>query len=95
MMRTANPALNSKTFDQFGVAFSRESSNVMTLQGTVNQTGFLLLILVAAGTITWRMTTQNPGTVYPWMIFGLIFGLVTLVWLYLEILRLLAKLRNR
>jgi len=92
MMRTANPALNSKTFDQFGVNFSRDTSNVMTLQGTVYKTGFLLLILTAAGVITWRMATQGtvttPGTgaginaaAFPWMIGGaiggLIFGLIT------------------
>lgn len=76
MMRTANPALNSKIFDQFGVDFSRESSNVMTLQGTVNKTGFLLLILVAAGMITWRMATQGTGSAYPWMIGGAIGGFI-------------------
>jgi len=81
MMRTANPALNSKTFDQFGVDFSADKSNTMTLQGTVNKTGFLLLILTASGIITWRMAAQGQGAAYPWMIGGaiggLIFGLIT------------------
>jgi uncharacterized YccA/Bax inhibitor family protein len=83
MMRTANPALNEKTFGSFGDYNTRESSDLMTLQGTVTKTGFLLLILVAAGAFTWKMTgqAQNPGQVVPWLIGGvvggLIFGLIT------------------
>jgi uncharacterized YccA/Bax inhibitor family protein len=76
MMRTANPALNDKTFSQFGAGFAHEASDVMTLQGTVFKTGFLLAILTAAGAITWKMTYQNPAGAYPWLIGGLIGGLI-------------------
>ena len=37
MMRTANPALNAKTFSQLG--YPVDTNNAMTLQGTVNKTG--------------------------------------------------------
>jgi len=82
MMRTANPALNDKTFANFGASFdTRDRSDLMSLQGTVTKTGFLLAILVAAGAFTWKMTYQNPAGAYPWLIGGviggLIFGLVT------------------
>ncbi len=83
MMRTANPALNDRTFDQFDVAYGAERSDVMTLQGTVTKTGLLLLILVAAGAFTWGQTYQasSQASVAPWiiggLIGGLIFGLVT------------------
>ncbi len=79
MMRTANPALNDRTFDQFGASFdTRERSDLMSLQGTVTKTGFLLIILVAAGAFTWKMTNQaqGMGPVMPWMIGGLIGGLI-------------------
>lgn len=75
-MRTANPALNDKTFGQYAVGYDQERSDAMTLQGTVFKTGFLLLILTAAGAFTWKMTYQTPEAVYPWLIGGLIGGLV-------------------
>jgi uncharacterized YccA/Bax inhibitor family protein len=78
MMRTANPALNDKTFGQFDLGYDIDRSDTMTLQGTVTKTGFLLLLLVAAGAFTWKMTyqAQTPQAVMPWLIGGLIGGLV-------------------
>src|SRR5260370_913118 len=145
LMRTSNPALNEKAF-KGQVAFGE----AMTLQGTVNKTGFLLLCVVATAAWTWGLShSPVPGAAGPWMIGGLFgmqvagingsgivgigfslfvvviaalnlvldfdmietgvrngapkfmewygaFGLmVTLIWLYLEILRLLAKARRR
>jgi uncharacterized YccA/Bax inhibitor family protein len=77
-MRTANPALNDGTFDQFDMSFDTERSDAMSLQGTVFKTGVLLAIVVAAGAFTWRMTYQAPtqAAVMPWIIGGLIGGLV-------------------
>jgi uncharacterized YccA/Bax inhibitor family protein len=49
MMRTANPALNDKTFQQIGTVGYSDS---MTLQGTVNKTGMMLLLLVAGAAYT-------------------------------------------
>lgn len=87
MMRTANPALNDRTFGQYAVGYDQTRSDAMTLQGTVTKTGVLLLILSAAGAFTWKMAYQAPalpGTpqaldlapVMPWMIGGLIGGLI-------------------
>lgn len=81
MMRTANPALNDKTFGDFGGYQTQERSDLMSLQGTVFKTGYLLVVLVAAGAFTWAKTYQDPGGAYPWLIGGviggLIFGLIT------------------
>src|SRR5437667_12797399 len=52
-MRTSNPALNAKTFERFGPIAAGEG---MTIEGTVNRTGFLLLVLVATATYTWMQT---------------------------------------
>jgi uncharacterized YccA/Bax inhibitor family protein len=79
-MRSSNPALNSKTFDQFGPV-STSSSEVMTIDGTVNKTGILLLIVMASAFFVWRMyfTSHNPAMVSPWMLGGAIGGLIVAI----------------
>jgi len=79
-MRSSNPALSSKTFDQFGPV-SAASSEVMTIDGTVNKTGILLLIVMASAFFVWRMyfTSQNPAVVSPWMLGGAIGGLIVAI----------------
>ena len=44
LLRTSNPALNDKIFQGSGVG----TGEAMTLNGTVNKTGFLLLLVVAS-----------------------------------------------
>ena len=76
-MRSSNPALNSKTFDQFG-PLSATSTEVMTIDGTVNKTAILLLIAIGTSFFVWRMyfMSQNPAVVTPWMLGGAIGGLI-------------------
>ena len=72
LMRTSNPALNEKAF-QGQVAFG----DAMTLQGTVNKTGLLLLCVVATAAWTWGLShSETPQAAIPWMIGGLIGGFV-------------------
>ncbi len=81
MMRTANPALNSKTF--LGSGHAEDVSSMMTIQGTVNKTFIMLVFLLVPATIMWNMffTSQSPQVVMPWAIGGAIggfvFGLIT------------------
>lgn len=71
--RTSNPALNENTF-RGQVAVDGEA---MTLQGTVNKTGILLLCAVATAAWTWGIEhSQTPEAAAPWMLGGLIGGLV-------------------
>jgi uncharacterized YccA/Bax inhibitor family protein len=79
-MRSSNPALNSKTFDQFGPV-SASSSGVMTIDGTVNKTAILLLLAIGTSAFVWRMyfTSQNPAVVSPWMLGGAIGGLIVAI----------------
>jgi uncharacterized YccA/Bax inhibitor family protein len=71
-MRTSNPALNEKAF-KGQVAIGE----AMTLQGTVNKTGLLLLCVVATAAWTWGLAHSNtPEAVYPWMIGGVLGGFV-------------------
>ncbi len=48
----------------------------MTLQGTVNRTGFLLLLAFGTAIYTWKMGMENPAAVKGWLIGGAIGGLV-------------------
>ena len=74
MMRTANPALNDKTFQHIGTG---EYTDSMTLQGTVNKTGLMLLLLVAGAAYTWSLFLEgNTGSLSLWMMAGVIGGLV-------------------
>jgi uncharacterized YccA/Bax inhibitor family protein len=75
-MRTANPALNSKTFQEYSSRAGVVDS--MTIQGTVNKSAILLCFLLLSAGWTWNMfyTSGNPAAVMPWMIGGAIGGLV-------------------
>ncbi|MBW8312386.1 MAG: Bax inhibitor-1/YccA family protein [Rhizobium sp.] len=78
-MRSGNPALNQNTFLDVGSGqvVSRDASQVMTLNGTVNKTGFLLLLAVATAAYTWSLyDPMNPGAVMPWMLAGGIGGFI-------------------
>ena len=78
-MRSGNPALNQNTFLDVstGQLVSGAGAGTMTLNGTVNKTGIMLLLLVATAAYTWSLfTPENPGAVMPWMLGGLGGGLV-------------------
>ncbi len=82
MMRTANPALNSKTFDEVIAGGEK-----MTIQGTVNKTALSLFLLVGTAMYTWNMFFDSAGLdgvgdmsiVYPWMIGGGIGGFIVAI----------------
>ena len=73
LFKTSNPALNENTFEG-RVAVAGEA---MTLQGTVNKTGVLLLCVVITAAWTWGIAhSQTPEAALPWMTGGLVGGLV-------------------
>ena len=72
LLRTSNPALNAKAF-QGQVA----AGEAMTLQGTVNKTGILLICTVATAAWTWeRFAHAGAQAVMPLLIGGAIGGFV-------------------
>ncbi len=79
LMRTSNPALNDQAFRGQYAA----TGEAMTLEGTVNKTGLLLLCTAATAAWTWHLFTQSESaaSVLPllWLgtIGGFIFALVT------------------
>jgi len=74
-MRGSSPALNSRTFERYaGYAGAR-----MTVEGTINKTGFLLLCMVVPATWMWIQVMQGAGsfdTPSPAVGLGLIGGLI-------------------
>jgi uncharacterized YccA/Bax inhibitor family protein len=89
LMKTSNPALSDKTFRDLsggqygGLGGLVDAANRMTLSGTVNKTGVLLICALATAGWTWHlfMQSRDMTDVMPLMLVGmfggLIFGLVT------------------
>jgi uncharacterized YccA/Bax inhibitor family protein len=81
LMKTSNPALGDKTFRDLanaGPSGILDSTSQMTLSGTVNKTGILLLCTMATAAWTWRMflVDRDPSSVMGLMLVGLIGGLI-------------------
>ena len=72
-MRTSNPVLSDRRFES-----SAELGGGMTLEGTVNKTGLLLLCSIATAGWTWHLFTQSHSvaTVLPLLWGGTIGGFV-------------------
>ena len=74
-MRTGNPALSDQTFRALPYAGEQEA---MTVQGTVNKTGLLLLCVILTAGWVWHLffQTSNPASVSVWIMIGAIGGLI-------------------
>lgn len=74
LMKTANPALGENTFREV----SGFAGDTMTVSGTVNKAGILLLLCVASAAWTWNRfwATGDPASVAPMMVVGGIGGFI-------------------
>ncbi|MGB7266107.1 MAG: Bax inhibitor-1/YccA family protein [Terracidiphilus sp.] len=82
LIKTSNPALGQNTFSdaarsQYGGSLIDASAR-MTLNGTVNKTGILLLCAVATAAWTWNsfLQTRDFSTVGPLVMVGAFGGLI-------------------
>jgi uncharacterized YccA/Bax inhibitor family protein len=75
-MRTANPTLNAGTFT--GYARPYGDAEAMSIGGTVNKTGILLILCLLPAAWVWRkfFASNDPAVVYPYLIGGLLGGFV-------------------
>ena len=71
-MRTANPALNENTFGRVR-GFSDQA---MTINGTVNKTALLLVLVLCGAVFTWNQVRTDASTVGAWMLGGAIGGFI-------------------
>lgn len=81
LMKTSNPALGENTFRGYsGGGYSNyiDAASRMTLSGTVNKTGILLILSAASAAWTWYrfMTSGDPGSVASLLMLGAIGGLI-------------------
>jgi len=80
LFKTSNPALGSKTFQDAarGLGGAIDVTNRMTLTGTVNRTGALLLCALASAAFTWHtyMQTHDPADVGGWLMLGVFGGFI-------------------
>jgi uncharacterized YccA/Bax inhibitor family protein len=81
LMKTSNPALGDQTFrnlagSQYGGAI--DATDRMTLSGTVNKTGILLICAFATAAWTWHLFLQSRDmtAVAPLMLVGGIGGFI-------------------
>ncbi len=75
LFKSSNPALGDDTFSKFGR--SSDATDVMTISGTANKVGILLLLVVCSAVWTWKLffVAMDTAVVYPWVIGGAIGGL--------------------
>lgn len=81
--KSSNPVLKERVFSRDYTS----SSDVMTVNGTMNKTAIMLLLVVAAAVFTWNkffdVVASNPeaamSAVTPWMLVGGIGGFITVL----------------
>jgi len=81
LMKTSNPALGDKTFQDLansGPGGVVDAAGRMTLNGTVNKTGVLLLCTVATASWTWHqfLQTRQVADIGPMVLVGSLLGFV-------------------
>jgi len=81
LMKTSNPVLGSKTFDDLSGARyggALDLTERMTLSGTVNKTGVLLLCAMATAAWVWHLFVQsrNMADVAPYLLAGALGGFI-------------------
>jgi uncharacterized YccA/Bax inhibitor family protein len=72
LMKTSNPALGADAFRGQGISYG----DTMTMPGTVNKTGILLLCTIATSAWTWNRFHTNPESVGALVLGGAIGGFI-------------------
>jgi uncharacterized YccA/Bax inhibitor family protein len=70
MFKTGNPVLRPQSFS------AAQGAGQMTINGTINKTGFLLLLAMASASYVWSLTLSNPQGAQGWMILGVVGGFI-------------------
>ena len=82
LLKTSNPTFRSSVYSNIGhVAYGE----AMTVNGTINKTGILMLLLLASAFVTWSMYYSDAengqglagAAIIVGLLGGLVFGLIT------------------
>lgn len=74
-MRSSNPVMTGNIFEKAGAVTS--GSSVMTINGTINKVGLMLLLVVGAAAYTWNMVMgEDAGRAGTFAIAGAIGGFI-------------------
>ena len=79
LFKSGNPALSEKKFRDTVIPFSMTNENAMTLRGTLNKFGFMLLMLMGSAFYSWKEFAASEGTsssLMPMILGGAIGGFV-------------------
>jgi uncharacterized YccA/Bax inhibitor family protein len=85
LFKTSNPALREDTFTKLsnsqygnGSGIITDAADRMSLSGTVNKTGILLICCLASALWTWHLflPERSLEAVTPWMLLGFIAGFI-------------------
>ncbi len=71
--KSSNPTFNSRIWERTSQV---TYSSTMTVQGAINKTALLFIIMLLTGSIVWRMPSES---MLPWAIGGAILGLITAI----------------
>jgi uncharacterized YccA/Bax inhibitor family protein len=73
-MRTSNPALSEKAFQS---VIQRPGEGAMTLEGTINRSGILFLLLTLSAAFSWNLFyTGQMEFLFPMLLGGAIVGFI-------------------
>ncbi|MFH0757186.1 MAG: Bax inhibitor-1/YccA family protein [Bacteroidota bacterium] len=74
-IRSSNPVLTGRIFEKAGTM--ADGSSVMTINGTINKIGLMLLLVIGAAAYTWKMVMgADPGRAGTMAMIGGIGGLI-------------------
>jgi uncharacterized YccA/Bax inhibitor family protein len=81
MIKSSNPALGEKTFDKLASGYT--GAGLMTINGTINKTLVLLVLVTVPALWVWDMFSKSGmqavnGWMYGGLIGGLVFAVITI-----------------
>lgn len=76
LFQSGNPTLTEKMFDK-GMELDAARQGIMTVRGTINKFGFMLLLLIASAAFNWHLFQEGkPATMQTLMLVGVFGGLI-------------------
>ena len=79
IFKSGNPTLTQKMFDK-SLSLDADMQGTMSVRGTINKFGFLMLMIIAGAAYNWHMFEEaKQSTVTTLMMVGIFGGLITAI----------------